>query len=124
MNSGAVGTDLTFDQAYAIIQRIGKDIGVLYKRGDKLARDVFERYRDWYAHEGEAFNKWSTGQTTEATMPDTRRRRAVVSAIKTYLQRDLMLHERNELAGKKGHLVEAEPDSNVVRVHVRRALNS
>jgi len=114
---------LTFDEAYQLLQANAKAIGILYKRGDKMARDVIERYRDWYHHEYASYlGAIKVGQY----LPDSRRRRAVVSALEQYLQRDMTIHERAELAGKKGHLVEddaAIPD-NLVHLSVHRALRS
>lgn len=116
---------LTFDDAYAIIKHQGREIGQLVQRRDPLAMDVFTRYSDWYQHEGIYFERWvKRGAKGEGPKQDVRRRASVVAALETYLQRDLVEHEREELAGKKGHLVEVDkaiPD-NIVQLEVKRAI--
>lgn len=108
---------LTFDESYAIIARIGKEVGQLVNRGDVLAMDLYRHYCDWHMHE---FDTYLKGRPME----DTVRRRNVIAALEAYMQRDLTLHERDELAGKKGHLVEVDSSipSNLVHLNVKRAI--
>lgn len=102
---------LTFDESYQVIKRIGPGIGRLMKRGDKMAKDLVRVYADWYQHEHARY-------VAGIAMPDTRRRRAVVSALDEFLKRELTEHERIDLMGRFGHLV----DQDKIRVQVAVAL--
>lgn len=106
---------LTFDDAYRMVRHQGKEIGQLAKRGDALAKDVFIRYSAWFKTYTEGHDRVNSDE-----------RNSFVKAFETYLQRDLVVHEREHLKGAKGHLVEAEADptvpTNLVEMSVARAL--
>lgn len=111
---------ISFDDAYLILQRIGPEIGQLMLRGDKLAKDVFDRYKEWHNAE---HRRWKMAKASGQYLPDTRLRRSVVSALEQYLQRDLLVSEREQLAGAKGHIVE-KPTTNLIDLSVSRALRA
>jgi hypothetical protein len=116
---------LTFDQTYRQLQVIGKEVGILVKRGDVLAMDLYRHYCNWFQHEGVYFERWVIrGCRGPAPPQHVRLRNSVVAALEAYLQRDLTVHERDELAGKKGHLVEDDPavPSNIIDFSVTRAI--
>lgn len=119
---------LSFDDAYQIMQKQGREIGLLARRGDKVAKDVVVRYTDWYNHEYRDYIKWKQETRGIGTPPkDTGRRLSLIRALETYLQRDLTLHEREHLAGTKGHIIEDETGkekvSNIVQLEVARAIH-
>lgn len=80
---------LTFQQCLQYLRCHGHQVGGLVKQGDKLAKRVYQAYRE---HHGDKLN-----------VP---KQNALIQLVNEYVGRDLHLTERSELQRRFGHKID------------------
>lgn len=84
---------MTFSEAYAWTQAYGKQVGMMVKRGDKLALQLFAAYNAFW--------------TDQKNVP---KQNELIRLVQEYGARNLIVTERVELARKFGIDDEQKPE--------------